>query len=422
MVFAPSSLRAGSTQTALDYEGALVFPGATLGPGLSLPLRRPPLAPKQAQQWPPLPPPPPQQQQQWPPPPQQQWPQQQQQQWQPQREPKSHRPAPRYAATAAPAYRAAPTCATTAPSPAPSPKPSAAPPAFAAAAPASDAAPAPRGFQHRAAPSASASTSVATSQPVRVPPEPPRRVPTERALPASALVREMGYTVQREVERMVGVRFLKFDVVSYVTESVRTNAPSVDDRVAHAAELSASQRGRDQARGRDERSGPPPAPMQAWASATDAPAAAAVGSCYLDSSLEPPDYLRLLRSHAPRGRAIVYFLKVDAAWCGGFAHMHLRVRHEPRAQPAAMRADAGATAHAAAAADGGGGASAVKGTRENRSALQIFSTPEDHCQLEGVLTNMARHTPLETFAPTYHRHVLAPHDHRARLARTGTFF
>jgi len=162
-----------------------------------------------------------------------------------------------------------------------------------------------RAATHRVAPTAPTAhdnnvltTSNAPSAVLASPPE-KLRPRLSRTLAASVDVREMAYRLQQMVEARECIRCLKFDALCYRTLTLfidpRREEPTVEQRLARAAELSV---------GRREHTLAPQAPL-------------------------PLDYSTGLRSQQPRKQTTVYFLKVDALWSGGFGQFHLRVRVVP---------------------------------------------------------------------------------------------
>ena len=242
-----------------------------------------------------------------------------------------------------------------APPPPPPPPPAPASTAAAASAPAADP-PAP--LPHRSAPSFTTSTTI--RQPETV-------TRASRALPASSSVRDMAYRVRPALEAMLGVSFLKFDAATYCLMSVPTAKPSADDEKARAMELAASQQMALQARGGDWDFGVPKPRLPPPATRLDP------SHCrYLNPAVTPPDYFGRLRSQQPRGKAHIYFIKVDAAWYGGYAYIHLRVR---------------ATMHDVA---------------PDRLGIPSAIPPLEDSELvlEGARTNFELSSPLAPFAPS----------------------
>ena len=113
---------------------------------------------------------------------------------------------------------------------------------------------------------------------------------------------------------------------------------------------------------------------------------------YLNPAVRPPNYFEGLASQRPRGKEHIYFIKVDAAWRGGFAYMHLRVRVvQPERTPLGVPC-------------------AIPPLQDSRFVL------------EGIQSNLAAMSPIDVFEPNLSRDVLSPNDHQARLARTGMTF
>ena len=99
------------------------------------------------------------------------------------------------------------------------------------------------------------------------------------------------------------------------------------------------------------------------------------------------NYFDKLKSQRPQGTSHIYFLKVDAAWWGGFGILHLRVRTVP----------------------------------PERSPLgipcAIPSVTEHRLMLEGVLSNLGPEAPLDAFDANMSRKNDDVHDVQARLRR-----
>jgi hypothetical protein len=208
------------------------------------------------------------------------------------------------------------------------------------------------------------------------PPPPPRpahvRAPPpapglSRPLPASVDVREIGYRVQREIETMLleGTSFIKFDAVSYQVLSEAAPQLSVESRMARAVELAASARMANQVNGSFDYG----VPMGRAPARTRLPVA--------DTPFLNPNqhfsYFSGLRSQQPKSKSHIYFIKVDAAWRGGFSHLHIRVRVQPP-----ERAPLGVP-------------------------CAIPPLTESKLVLEGILGNLAAHSPLDSFPPNCSR-------------------
>ena len=207
-----------------------------------------------------------------------------------------------------------------------------------------------------------------------------------RMLPASTDVREMAYRLRQEVEVMLGggTSFLKFDAVAFRLQTLLAAQPSVEDRLARAVELTASARMARQVDGSFDFG----VPMSRPPARTWLPTA---GTPYLNPN-KHVSYFEGLRSQQPKGHIHVYFIKVDAAWRGGFAHLHLRVRIQPQ--------------------------------ERKRPGVPCAIAPisESRFILEGIQGNLAADSPIDTFDANVSRPARAVHDHPHRLARTGATF
>ena len=236
----------------------------------------------------------------------------------------------------------------------------------------------------------------------RTAPPAPRLGPT---LPTSVTTREIGYRLRPHVEKMVSAHFVKFDVVKYRVMSVPA-PPSAENRHARAVELGASQRMWDHVHNsvslaasqqqQQQQQAPQahrPAPSMPHRPAPSTPhrPAPSMSSRYTDANVQV-DYFKGLRSQNPQGKSHIYFMKVDAAWWGGFGCLHLRVRTIP----------------------------------PERAPIGIPSaipTPTEHkLVLEGVLNNLGPDDPLDAFDANMRRNHHAVGDHHDRLRRTNTFF
>jgi hypothetical protein len=204
------------------------------------------------------------------------------------------------------------------------------------------------------------------------------------SVPASVTSREIGYRVRSHVESMLSAKFVKFDVKSYCVLSVPAGA-STEDRRARHEELAMSQHMRQAVAGgaqafhfADQQ--PPPPVFQP----------PSVRSAYLDSN-KSVDYFTGLRSQRPAGHVHVYFLKVDALWMGGYAHLHLRVRTVPP-----ERTPLG-------------------------TPCAIPPVTEHKLVLEGLLTNLTAEDALEPFPATFSRPIDDARDHHVRMRRSGAY-
>jgi len=200
-------------------------------------------------------------------------------------------------------------------------------------------------------------------------------------LPASVTAREIAYRLRSNVERMVGAQFMKFDVVQYRVLSVPAAQPSVEERLARATELAASKKAWDHVHGAVDFGLPEvPPPFVAAPARQLAP--------YLNPNLQF-DYFGGLKSQQAQGHVHIYFLKVDAAWAGGFAHLHIRVRAVPP-----ERTPLG-------------------------TPCAIPPVTEHKLVLEGLLTNLSAVDPLVEFPPSVSSLADAPQEYTSRLRRAG---
>ena len=206
----------------------------------------------------------------------------------------------------------------------------------------------------------------------------------ERALPASVGVRDMAYRLRPALEAMLGFSLLKFDAASYKLMSIPTKETSVEDRLARAVEQAAAHRMALQARGGDWDFGVPPPRLPPFRTNLDASK-----TPFVNPHKPHPNYFAGLKSQQPIGKAHVYFIKVDAAWYGGYAYIHLRVR------------------------------STATDSAPERLGIPSAIPPleESKLVLEGVRTNYTASSPLEPFPPTMSLPIAAVHDHHARLRR-----
>ena len=182
-----------------------------------------------------------------------------------------------------------------------------------------------------------------------------------------------------------GDRFLKFDAISYRLHTLPAAQPSVEDRLARAVELAASAR---MAKHTDGSVNFGNGPVGRKPIHTRVPTQ---GTAYLNPN-KHFSYFEGLKSQKPKGHVAVYFIKVSAAWRGGFAHMHLRVRVAPP-----ERTPLG-------------------------TPCAIPPLAESRFILEGIQGNLAAQSPVDVFEPNLSRPALSVHDHQARLARTGATF
>ena len=103
-------------------------------------------------------------------------------------------------------------------------------------------------------------------------------------------------------------------------------------------------------------------------------------------------YFPGLRSQQPSSRITIYFLNVEAAWSGGFGHLHLRIRTiPPERTPLGV-------------------------------PCAIPPETEHRLVLEGVLSNLEASSPIEPFDANMSTLVNPPSDHWARRRRTGATF
>jgi hypothetical protein len=210
---------------------------------------------------------------------------------------------------------------------------------------------------------------------VRVAPQAPG---LSRPLTASVDVREIGYRVQSEIEAMLlpGTSFIKFDAVSFRVLSETAPQLSVESRMARAVELAASARMAKQVDGSFDYGVPMGrAPARTRLPVADAP--------FLNPN-QHFSYFAGLRSQQPKTKSHVYFIKVDAAWRGGFAHLHVRVRVQPP-----ERAPLGCP-------------------------CAIPPLTESKLVLEGILGNLAAQSPLDSFPANLSRIAHHPADRRPR--------
>ena len=189
-----------------------------------------------------------------------------------------------------------------------------------------------------------------------------------RVLPANVDAREMAYRLRRLVEAHHRVSFIRFNAVSFrtlVVVAVDEAENTVAQRMARAVHVTTEARAQASAL-----HAPPPPPPR-----------------YLDPSVKA-SYFEGLRSQQPRTKTVIYFLKVDAQWPGGFGFIHLRVRTVPLA----------------------------------RTPLGVPSSIPPLCDgnlvVEGILPmGTSPTTTLEPFAATMSQPLQGPTDHAARLAR-----
>ena len=229
----------------------------------------------------------------------------------------------------------------------------------------------------------------------RPPPAPPPEVAAARNAPAaprlapqlrsSVTTREIAYRTQATVERMVGEPFIKFDVVGFRSQTLPTSNVSVEDRMARALELAASKRMWDHVHSTVNYGVPQAQPWR------PPPRLPVENTPYLDQSKQF-SYFPGLRSQQPSSRITIYFLKVEAAWSGGFGHLHLRIRTiPPERTPLGV-------------------------------PCAIPPETEHRLVLEGVLSNLEASSPIEPFDANMSTLVNPPSDHWARRRRTGATF
>lgn len=234
---------------------------------------------------------------------------------------------------------------------------------------------------------------------------------------------------------MVGANFVKFDVTAYRVQSLVASHPSVEDRMARAVELAAAQKMWDHVHGATCPAGAfpnkveptqvncaralPPPRCRLWVARCPCTCTCAC-TCVAFSALvactrmiaaataaarhrQPLTCVRAsgcivaclradfrgLRSQEPKGHVHIYFLKVDAAWYGGFACLHLRVRTVPPART-------------------------PLGT-----PCAVPPVDEHKLVLEGVLTNLSPESPIELFDANMSKPLEAVHDHGTRMRKTG---